>query len=282
MTSMLDGIFLIDKEAGMTSRKVDNILGKRYGTHAVGHLGTLDPFATGLLVVAINKGTKLLPYLSDGDKVYEATLLMGEKTTTGDLEGEIIQKKEIPDISKEKLDDVLHSFLGKSQQIPPKFSAIKVNGVPLYKAAIQGKEVEIKPREITVYSLEGSFDGNLIHFTAKVSKGTYIRTLGEDIAEKLGTVGHLISLRRTLVGDIPVSKAKKVDDIKEEDILSGIELIDLPKIELSEEDEWKAKNGQKLIFETKEDKVLLIRSNSLVAVYKRKEDNTFVPERGLF
>ena len=282
MTSMLDGIFLIDKEAGMTSRKVDNILGKRYGTHAVGHLGTLDPFATGLLVVAINKGTKLLPYLSDGDKVYEATLLMGEKTTTGDLEGEIIQKKEIPDISKEKLDDVLHSFLGKSQQIPPKFSAIKVNGVPMYKAAIQGKEVEIKPREITVYSLEGSIEGNLIHFTAKVSKGTYIRTLGEDIAEKLGTVGHLISLRRTLVGDIPVSKAKKVDDIKEKDILSGIELIDLPKIELSEEDEWKAKNGQKLIFETKEDKVLLIRSNSLVAVYKRKEDNTFVPERGLF
>ena len=282
MTSMLDGIFLIDKEAGMTSRKVDNILGKRYGTHAVGHLGTLDPFATGLLVVAINKGTKLLPYLSDGDKVYEATLLMGEKTTTGDLEGEIIQKKKIPDISKEILDDVLHSFLGKSQQIPPKFSAIKVNGVPMYKAAIQGKEVEIKPREITVYSLEGSVDGNLIHFTAKVSKGTYIRTLGEDIAEKLGTVGHLISLRRTLVGDIPVSKAKKVDDIKEEDILSGIELIDLPKIELSEEDEWKAKNGQKLIFETKEDKVLLIRSNSLVAVYKRKEDNTFVPERGLF
>ncbi len=279
---MLDGIFLIDKEAGMTSRKVDNILGKRYGTHAVGHLGTLDPFATGLLVVAINKGTKLLPYLNDGDKVYEATLLMGEKTTTGDLEGEIIQMKEIPDISKEKLDEVLHSFLGKSQQIPPKFSAIKVNGVPMYKAAIQGKEVEIKPREITVYSLEGSIEENLIHFTAKVSKGTYIRTLGEDIAEKLGTVGHLISLRRTSVGDIPVTKAKKVDDIKEEDILSGIELIDLPKIELSDEEEWKAKNGQTLRFDTKEEKVLLKKGNSLIAVYKRKNENTFVPERGLF
>ena len=282
MTSMLDGIFLIDKEAGMTSRKVDNILGKRYGTHAVGHLGTLDPFATGLLVVAINKGTKLLPYLNDGDKVYEATLLLGEKTTTGDLEGETIEKKEIPDISKERLDEVLRSFLGKSQQIPPKFSAIKVNGVPMYKAAIQGKEVEIKPREITVYSLEGNIDGNLIHFTAKVSKGTYIRTLGEDIAEKLGTVGHLISLRRTLVGDIPVTKAKKVDDIKEEDILSGIELIDLPKIELSDEEEWKAKNGQTLRFDTKEDKVLLKKGNSLIAVYKRKNENTFVPERGLF
>ena len=279
---MLDGIFLIDKEAGMTSRKVDNILGKRYGTHAVGHLGTLDPFATGLLVVAINKGTKLLTYLNDGDKVYEASLLLGEKTSTGDLEGEIIEKKEIPGISQAELDKVLSSFLGKSQQIPPKFSAIKVNGVPMYKAAIQGKEVEIKPREIMVYSLEGSVEGNLIHFTAKVSKGTYIRTLGEDIAEKLGTLGHLIALRRTFVGDIPVSRAKKVDDIKEEDILSGIELIDLPKIELSDEEEWKAKNGQKLHLENKEDKVLLMKNNSPVAVYKRKNENTFVPERGLF
>ncbi|MCR5693228.1 MAG: tRNA pseudouridine(55) synthase TruB [Bacilli bacterium] len=279
---MLDGIFLIDKEVGMTSRKVDNILGKRYGTHAVGHLGTLDPFATGLLVVAINKGTKLLAYLNDGDKVYEASLLLGEKTSTGDLEGEIIEKKEIPGISQAELDKVLSSFLGKSQQIPPKFSAIKVNGVPMYKAAIQGKEVEIKPREITVYSLEGSVEGGLIHFTAKVSKGTYIRTLGEDIAEKLGTVGHLIALRRTFVGDIDVSRAKKVDDIKEEDILSGIELIDLPKIELSDEEEWKAKNGQKLHLENKEDKVLLMKNNSPVAVYKRKNENTFVPERGLF
>ena len=279
---MLDGIFLIDKEAGMTSRKVDNILGKRYGTHAVGHLGTLDPFATGLLVVAINKGTKLLTYLNDGDKVYEASLLLGEKTSTGDLEGEIIEKKEIPGISQAELDKVLSSFLGKSQQIPPKFSAIKVNGVPMYKAAIQGKEVEIKPREITVYSLEGSVEGNLIRFTAKVSKGTYIRTLGEDIAEKLGTAGHLIALRRTFVGDIDVSRAKKVDDIKEEDILSGIELIDLPKIDLSDEEEWKAKNGQKLHLENKEDKVLLMKNNSPVAVYKRKNENTFVPERGLF
>ena len=97
MILMLDGIFLIDKEAGMTSRKVDNILGKRYGTHAVGHLGTLDPFATGLLVVAINKGTKLLTYLNDGDKTYEATLLLGENTSTGELEGEVIEKKDIPD-----------------------------------------------------------------------------------------------------------------------------------------------------------------------------------------
>ena len=282
MILMLEGIFLIDKEAGMTSRKVDNILGKRYGTHAVGHLGTLDPFATGLLVVAINKGTKLLTYLNDGDKTYEATLLLGEKTSTGDLEGEVIEKKDVPNISKEKLDEVLRSFLGNSQQIPPKFSAIKVNGVPLYKSARQGKEVEVKPRDITIYSLEGTLDGNAIHLKAKVSKGTYIRTLGEDIAKKLGTVGHLTALRRTSIGDLSVNEAKKIDDLKDEDITSGITLIGLPHLELNDEEEWKAKNGQALSFDVKEDKVLLIKSNSLIAVYKRKNENTFVPERGLF
>ena len=282
MIGMLDGIFLIDKEAGLTSRKVDNILGKRYGTHAVGHLGTLDPFATGLLIVAINKGTKLLTYLNDGDKVYEATLLLGKKTSTGDLEGEVVEEKEVPAISKEKLDGVLQSFLGKSQQIPPKYSAIKVNGVPMYKAALQGKEVELKPRDITIYSIKGDIQGNQIHFIAKVSKGTYIRTLGEDIAEKLGTIGHLISLRRLTVGDISVKQAKKIDDIKDDDIISGITLINLPKIDLNEEEEWKAKNGQSLSFDAKEDKVLLTKGDSLIAVYKRKSQNTFVPERGLF
>lgn len=279
---MLDGLFLIDKEAGLTSRRVDNIIGKRYGTHAVGHLGTLDPFATGLLIVAINKGTKLLTYLNDGDKTYEASLLLGKKTSTGDLEGEVTEEKEIPDISKEKLDEVLHSFLGKSQQIPPKFSAIKVNGVPMYKAALQGKEVELKPRDITIYSIEGDIENNIIHFVTKVSKGTYIRTLGEDIAEKLGTVGHLISLRRLTVGDISVDQAKKIDDLKDEDIISGKGLIDLPSVELTDEQEWRAKNGQTLSFEVKEDKVLLTKGDSLVAVYKRKSQNTFVPERGLF
>lgn len=282
MILMLDGLFLIDKEAGLTSRRVDNIIGKRYGTHAVGHLGTLDPFATGLLIVAINKGTKLLTYLNDGDKTYEASLLLGKKTSTGDLEGEVTEEKEIPDISKKKLDGVLYSFLGKSQQIPPKFSAIKVNGVPMYKAALQGKEVELKPRDITIYSIEGDIENNIIHFVAKVSKGTYIRTLGEDIAEKLGTVGHLISLRRLTVGDISVDQAKKIDDLKDEDIISGKGLIDLPSVELTDEQEWKAKNGQTLSFEVKEDKVLLTKGDSLVAVYKRKSQNTFVPERGLF
>lgn len=279
---MVNGIFLIDKEKGITSRKVDNLIGKRFGTHSVGHLGTLDPFATGLLVVAINKGTKLLPYIEDGDKTYEATLVLGSKTSTGDPEGEVIETKEVPDITKEQLDEVFARLIGKSQQIPPIYSAIKVNGVPMYKAARSGKEVELKPRGIEIYSLEGTIDKNIIRFTAKVSKGTYIRTLGEDIASKLGTVGHLEELRRTEIGNIKVSDAKHIDDILDEDIISGISLINLPKIALNEKGEQRAKNGQSLFFKTSHDKVLLVKDDNLIAVYARKEDDIFTSERGLF
>ncbi len=279
---MVNGIFLIDKEKGITSRKVDNLLGKRFSTHSVGHLGTLDPFATGLLVVAINKGTKLLQYIEDGDKTYEATLLLGSKTSTGDPEGEVIETKEIPNITKEQLDAVFASFIGKSSQIPPIYSAIKVNGVPMYKAARSGKEMELKPRDIEIYSLSGEIENNIIKFTAKVSKGTYIRTLGEDIARKLGTVGHLEELRRTEIGNIKVSEAKHIDDILDEDIISGIDLINLPRIELNEAGETRAKNGQRLFLKTSHDKVLLTKDNNLVAVYVRKEEDIFISERGLF
>ena len=279
---MVNGIFLVDKEKGITSRKVDNLLGKRFGTHAVGHLGTLDPFATGLLVVAINKGTKLLQYIEDGDKTYEATLLLGSKTSTGDPEGEVIETKEVPQINQKELDDVFASFIGKSSQIPPIYSAIKVNGVPMYKAARSGKEVELKPRDIEIYFLTGKIENNIIKFTAKVSKGTYIRTLGEDIANKLGTVGHLIDLRRTEIGNIKVSEAKHIDDILDEDIISGLDLINLPRIELNEAGETRAKNGQRLFFKTSHDKVLLVKDNNLIAVYARKEEDIFISERGLF
>lgn len=279
---MVNGIVLIDKERGYTSRKVDNVLGKRFLTHSVGHLGTLDPFATGLLIVAIGKGTKLLPYIEDGDKTYEATLVLGKKTSTGDPEGEVIEEKEIPEITKEKLDEVLTSFLGESEQVPPMYSAIKINGVPMYKAARKGEVVELKPRKITVHEISGSIEGNEIRFVAKVSKGTYIRVLGEDIASKLGTVGYLSSLRRTSIGDIDVKDAKHIDDVLDEDIVEGTSFINLPKLSLNETAKAKAMNGVKLHLNTKHDKVLLVYENSLVAVYVRKEENVFVSERGLF
>ena len=205
----INGWIILDKPTDISSNQALRKI--QYLLHAkkAGHIGTLDPFATGLLVVAINKGTKLLTYLNDGDKTYEATLLLGEKTSTGDLEGEVIEKKDVPNISKEKLDEVLRSFLGNSQQIPPKFSAIKVNGVPLYKSARQGKEVEVKPRDITIYSLEGTIDGTIIHLKAKVSKGTYIRTLCEDIGNSLGFGAYCEALRRLSCGSRAPHSLKK-------------------------------------------------------------------------
>lgn len=279
---MVNGIVLIDKEAGMTSRRVDNLLGKRFQTRSVGHLGTLDPFATGLLVVAINKGTKLLPFVEDGDKEYEATLELGKKTSTGDPEGEIVETKEVPNITQEELDKALSSFLGESEQVPPMYSAIKLNGVPMYKAARKGEVVELKPRKILVYDLSGKIEGNIITFKAKVSKGTYIRVLGEDIAAKLGALGYLTSLRRTSIGNIEVKDAKHIDDVLDTDVISGASLINLPTISLNEKAKDKALNGVKLRLNTKHDRVLLTYEGSLIAVYVRVEDNLFKSERGLF
>ena len=139
------GLILIDKPEGMTSREVDNRIGRRFGTHKVGHLGTLDPFATGLLVVAVNRGTKFLPYILDGEKTYQAVLKLGQKNSSGDKTDPIIEEKEVPELDEKKIQDALASMLGKQLQTPPMTSAKKVDGVALYKQAHKGVEVERKP-----------------------------------------------------------------------------------------------------------------------------------------
>src|SRR5574344_800794 len=176
---MKNGILLVDKEAGLTSRDVDNALQKRFATRKVGHLGTLDPFATGLLIVGINNGTKFLPYLDDSRKSYLATLKLGETTSSLDPDTPVTETKEIPSLTEKAVADVLRSFIGKSEQLPPMTSAIKVDGEPLYKAAHEGREVERKTRSIEVYSLNlVELLKDAIVFTCSVSRGTYIRVLG--------------------------------------------------------------------------------------------------------
>ena len=129
---MNDGIILLNKDKGMTSRNVDNAIGHLFHTKRVGHLGTLDPFATGLLVIGVNKGTKFLTYLDDSKKTYIAKLHLGKKTSTGDIDGEIFEEKDVPNFSQEEIEEVFASFLGEGEQIPPMTSAIKIDGVPLY------------------------------------------------------------------------------------------------------------------------------------------------------
>ena len=280
---MMQGILLVDKEAGMTSRKVDNLLQKRFLTKKVGHLGTLDPFATGLLIVAVGKATKCLPFLDSSFKTYEAELLLGSKTSTGDLEGEEILRKDPRIHEKQEIEETLSSFLGESTQIPPMSSAIKVDGVALYKLAHKGQEIERKPRKIVISSIRLlSQEGPRIRFEAEVSSGTYLRTLGEDIAERLGEVGHLVSLRRTKIGSVDVRKAKRIAEVSEGDLLNPLPFITLPKIEATEKQSEAIKNGKAMILDSHESEVCLFFQEEALAVYTKGEDGLYRSKRGLF
>lgn len=212
----MDGIIVINKTKGCTSHdivyKVKKILKEK-----VGHTGTLDPNATGVLPLLIGEGTKLSKYLIEHDKIYKATIFLGKETTTLDVEGEVIKEKEV-DFKKltfENVNEVLNSFLGKQEQIPPIYSAIKVNGKKLYDYARNGQEVEIKPRTIEIYDIKlYSIDGNRITYTVKCSKGTYIRTLCKDIAEKLDTVGYMEDLQRQEVGKFNIKDSITVEELE--------------------------------------------------------------------
>jgi tRNA pseudouridine55 synthase len=282
---MKNGILLVDKEAGLTSRDVDNALQKRFATRKVGHLGTLDPFATGLLIVGINNGTKFLPYLDDSRKSYLATLKLGETTSSLDPDTPVTETKEMPSLTEKAVADVLRSFIGKSEQLPPMTSAIKVDGEPLYKAAHEGREVERKTRSIEVYSLNlVELKKDAIVFTCSVSRGTYIRVLGADIARKLGTIGYLTSLRRVSIGGLLVAKAKKLADVSEDDFLDcTLAMTAMKHIEIDSADETRIKNGAPMtLAEDYGERVLLTLHGEALAVYKRANGIYYIAERGLF
>jgi tRNA pseudouridine55 synthase len=281
---MENGIILLDKEAGFTSRDVDDALMKAFNTRKVGHLGTLDPFATGLLVVGINKGTKMLPYLDDSQKSYIASLKLGSSSSTGDPEGTIAEGT-APELQKDEIAAKLTSFLGKSQQLPPMTSAIKMGGVPLYKAAHRGVVVERVPRSIEVFSLNLiSYEKDVIVFTATVSRGTYIRVLGEDIAKSLGTVGYLTSLRRLAIGPFRIDQAKKIAEITPIDVLDPTIFITTMKhVEIDDQDLERVKNGAPMtLAQDYGERVLLVLHGAALAVYARTRDVYYHSERGLF
>ncbi len=282
---MKDGILLLDKEAGMTSRKVDNLIAKKFQNKKVGHLGTLDPFATGLLLVAVGKGTKFLPYMDSSYKTYLAKLVLGKKTSTGDLTGEFIDAKDVPNLNKTVIEEVFAGFLGFSYQLPPMTSAIKIDGVPLYKLAHKGQSKERKKRLIEVKELSCLEMGDdYLVFKAKVSSGTYIRTLGEDIAEKLGSLGYLESLRRVEIGSIKVDMAKPLDELSETDFVSPSAFISLERIPLEKWQIQDVKNGKKIsLSQAKGDEVALVMNNGeALAVYERESGVIFSCKRGLF
>ena len=213
----MDGMIIIDKEKNWTSNDIVQKL-KNIFHEKTGHTGTLDPLATGVLPILVGKGTGISKYLINHDKEYIATIKLGQKTETGDSEGDVIEQKEVlaSILKNEFITQVFNSFRGKQQQIPPMYSAIKVNGKKLYEYARKGKCIEIEPRDIEIYNIElisVSQEEQEIQYKVHCSKGTYIRKLSEDIAEKLGTVGFMKELRRTRVGDFCIEQAIKISDI---------------------------------------------------------------------
>lgn len=219
----MDGIFIIDKKEGMTSFNVVRDIRKEYNIKKVGHAGTLDPMATGVLLILVGKATKLSDILMNHDKEYVAVLKFGIKTDSADREGTIIEEDKnfkLNKYSKEEIKEIFKSFIGKQEQVPPMYSALKVNGKKLYELARKGETIERKAREIEITEIEVvdiDFENNKIKYRVVCSKGTYIRTLCEDIAKKFNTIGIMDDLRRTRVGEYKIQDAGKfieLDQIK--------------------------------------------------------------------
>ena len=213
----MEEIIFVDKPSGMSSfgavARVRRVLSQREGHKVkVGHTGTLDPFATGLLILLAGKATKQAPTLTKLDKVYEATIRLGATSTTGDPEGEITLGNAQPDISRAQVERVLGQFVGEIEQTPPAFSAIKINGQRAYKLARAGKTVELPLRKVTIYSLEIlDYASPYLTIRTHVSSGTYIRTLAEDIGRALGCGAYTAALRRTKIADYDIDKLPLFD-----------------------------------------------------------------------
>ena len=215
LTAGPDGVLLVDKAAGMTSHDVFALVRRRLEIKKVGHCGTLDPIATGLLLLTIGRGTKIQDLLMSEDKDYSGTLTLGSSTSTQDRQGQVIETRPVPELSEDQIRAAFEKFRGDFYQMPPMVSAKKQGGIPLYKLARQGKVVEREPRLVHVYRY--SIDKIAlpdIDFSVLCSKGFYVRTYAHDIGEMLGCGAHLKSLRRTRSGRFDVDLAITVDDIK--------------------------------------------------------------------
>lgn len=273
----MDGIIIINKGKNYTSNDVVSIV-KKITKSKVGHTGTLDPNATGVLPLLIGNATKVSKYLINHDKEYEVVLQLGIRTETADVEGKVIEEKEVTAemLNKDNIEEKLQQFIGKQEQIPPIYSAIKVNGKKLYEYARRGQEVELKPRQIEIYSIQLvgiNEKEKQISFKVKCSKGTYIRSLCEDISKKLGTVGYMKELNRLQVGEFYIKDAVTISEMKEKIEAGNLESIitieeifkNNPQIQLEQEQIEPYINGVKINTE---------KTNGVYRIYK--PNGTFI------
>lgn len=219
----IDGLLIVDKPQRMSSLDVVRVIKARFNIRKAGHIGTLDPFATGVLPIVLNEGTKLVPFLQEEPKEYEAVMRLGEETSTDDLTGEVVRSGSLEGITSEIIREVIRSFSGRIRQVPPMFSAVKVKGRPLYQLARKGIEIERGEREVEVFDIEiQNIDLPNVHFRVCCSKGTYIRALSRDIGKRIGCGGHLILLRRTRSGPFALRQAVSLEKLRE---MSGRESL---------------------------------------------------------
>jgi len=227
----LDGVLIVDKAPGMTSHDVVAIARRSLNTKKIGHCGTLDPLATGLLIIVIGRGTKIQDLLMAEDKEYVGTMKLGETTDSQDAEGEIIQTRPVPELAPARIEEVFAKYHGDFYQLPPMVSAIKKDGVPLYKLARQGKTVEREPRFVHVFNHEVlAIRLPEIDFRVVCSKGFYVRTYAHDIGDDLGTGAHLTSLRRTKSGRFTLEHAVTVEQLKNDPALVMSRILSLPAV----------------------------------------------------
>lgn len=232
----MDGFLLINKPKGWTSHDVVHKIKKRLNVEKIGHTGTLDPFASGLLILCLGKATKLANLFSNLDKVYEGTIVFGKHYDTYDTTGKITEEKEV-NIELDALVAAITALNGLYDQVPPMYSAIKVDGRKLYEMARKGIEIDREGRPVTIHDfhMTSTYENNQFNFYARVSKGTYIRSLAVDLAQKLDTYGALDSLNRVSVGQYNISDAKYIDEVQEMDLISLDQFFQLfPTITLND------------------------------------------------
>lgn len=281
----MNGILIINKPINYTSRDVINILSKKFNTKRIGHTGTLDPIAEGVLVVCIGNATKIVDLITSYDKEYIATFKLGIETDTLDITGNVINENEVV-VSKEELLKVINSFKGKIDQIVPKYSAVKINGKKLYEYARSNIDVELPSREVEIKEIELLEYNDEVKIRCKVSKGTYIRSLIRDIGYKLNTYATMTSLIRTKQGNFNIEDSYTLEDIENNNykLLDIKDVLEYPKIVVDDDLEIKIRNGAILDKFFDSDIALILNKNKdLIAIYQTySKENTKVKPYKMF
>lgn len=290
----IDGIVVLDKAIGISSNRALQEVKRVYDANKAGHTGSLDPLATGVLPLCLGEATKVSQFLLDSDKKYRTRLKLGVRTDSGDCEGNEIARCVDFDISRQQVEAALEQFQGEIEQVPPMYSALKVNGVPLYKMARKGEVVEREARRVTVYSIElGEYDADELELEIACSKGTYIRTIADDLGQALGCGAHIIALRRTQAGVFTEADCVTTQALKEESERGGFDAIDehlmpmdqaiedLPEVVLPSITASFIKNGQPVLVRhlPEEGLVKLYEEERFIGIGCIDDDGKVAPKR---